>query len=426
MQAPRQNFDIMGQAFKRNPFPVLSAMRESGPVVRTKIPILGRPWFAVTHAACIDLLKSPEFFVVDARNAGKRSFLGIPWMPKTFRLLAKNMLSSDDPDHRRLRGIVDRVFHRTSIDKLRPQIETIADRLLDDFERSDDRDLVTHFARPLPLRVICEMLGLPEPDIPQFMRWMDSMTNLDSVLDLFRIVPSVRKMNAYLRATFEERRRRPGDDLVSELVHIEQEGDCLSQDELLAMCFLLFAAGHETTTHLISGSVLALLQHPRERVRLQQDRALAPAAVDEMLRFVSPVQMTKPRFATRDMTFHGVALHRGEMIFAMLAAANSDPAVFDAPETLDIARKPNRHLAFGSGPHICLGMQLARLEAQVALEKLFARYPGLGLAVRDEDISYARRGGLRALSALPLELEAQDTELDTERRADSGGTLRQR
>jgi cytochrome P450 len=188
------------------------------------------------------------------------------------------------------------------------------------------------------------------------------------------------------------------------LVQAEQDGDRLSEDELLAMAFLLLLAGHETTVHLIGGGVLALLESPEQKTRLLADWSLVASAVEELLRFVSPVQFTKPRYASRDLEVHGRSLRRGDLILPMLASASADPARFDGPERLDITRAPNPHVAFGSGVHFCLGAQLARVEAQVAVEKVFTRFPHLSLAVPDSALTYTGRIGLRALTALPVRL----------------------
>lgn len=403
MPGTTHRFDLKGQAFKRDPLPTFAAMRAVGPVVQSRIPLLGTVSFVTTYAEAEALLKDTDRFAVDAFRAGKRSVMGVAWwMPRQIRLLASNMLTKDDPDHRRLRRLVDTAFHRRSVDAYRARIAAIADALIDGLAVAPDGDLVRHLARALPLQVICELLGLPPADRPKFIRWMAAMSSVDSPYGVFRMLPAINRLSDYLRDQFELRRRAPADDLITGLVEAEEAGDQLSPDELLAMCFLLFVAGHETTTHLISGGVPALLQHPEELVWLKADWSRAPTAVDELLRFVSPVQMTKPRFAREDTDFAGVPVKRGTPLMALLASANADPAVFDAPERLDLARRPNRHLAFGSGPHLCLGLTLARAEAEIALERLFTRFPDLGLAVPEDELRWTRRIGLRALERLPV------------------------
>lgn len=401
-----RSFDLKGQSFKRNPMPTLAAMRAVGPIVQSRIPILGPMSFVTTHEAVTRLLKSPDRFVVDARNAGKKRVLGVKWwMPRQIRLLADNMLTNDDPDHRRLRRLVDKAFHRRNVDAYRGRIAEMADVLIDELQASSDKDLVAHFARALPLVVICDLLGLPQDDRPRFIRWMGALTSIEGLFGLVGVVRAGGKICDYLTERFAERRAEPRDDLISALVQAEEEGDRFTEDELLTMCFLLFVAGHETTTHLISGGVLALLQHREQLDRLKADWSMAPSAADELLRFVSPVQMTKPRFAVEDMEFAGQMLKRGDPLMALLASANADPDAFEMPEALDLGRQKNRHVAFGGGPHLCLGLQLAKAEMEIALERLFTRFPDMDIAVPEEDLRWTKRIGLRALTRLPVRLD---------------------
>ena len=401
-----QKIDLTGLNFKRDPMPTFAALRAQGPVVETKIPFLGKISLVTTHSAVNALLKDSDRFCVDASSSGRKYQLGVQWwMPKSLKLLAESMLGKDDPDHRRLRNLVDQAFHRRSVDAYREGIERIADRLIDQFQHSTDRDLVRHMARPLPLAVICELLGLPLEDQPKFIRWMSGISSISNIFGIFKIVPFINKLSDYLRDQFEDRRKNPRDDLISGLVQAESEGQQLSENELLSMCFLLFVAGHETTTHLISGSVLALLQDRHVLSQLENDWSKIPGAVEELLRFVSPVQMTKPRFSIEDTDFFGSSIAKGTPLVALLASANCDPDVFDHPERLDIDRKKIHHLAFGTGAHFCLGLQLARLEAQIVLQKMFQRFPAMSLAVPESNLRWTKRVGIRALTNLPLNLQ---------------------
>jgi cytochrome P450 len=220
-----------------------------------------------------------------------------------------------------------------------------------------------------------------------------------------RFVPSLFRLVGYFKRHFEQCRRQPRPGLMTALVQAEQDGDRLSENELLAMAFLLLVAGHETTVHLIGGGVLALLQAPEQMARLLADPSLVPSAVEELLRFVSPVQIAKPRYVRDDLEFYGQPLVRGEVVIPMLASANADPHRFDHPEQMDIARSPNPHVALGTGMHFCLGAQLARVETQVAIERLFTRFSNLALAVHDVSaLKYTGRLGMRALTALPVRL----------------------
>jgi cytochrome P450 len=259
-------------------------------------------------------------------------------------------------------------------------------------------------ARPLPLAVICELLGLPEEDRPRFRRWVQALMSVTSLWGASRFLPGLFRLVAYFKRHFEQCRRHPRPGLMTALVQAEQDGDTLSENELLAMAFLLLVAGHETTVHLIGGGVLALLEAPEQKARLLADWSLAPSAVEELLRFVCPVQIAKPRYVVCDAEFHGQPLRRADVLIPMLASANADPQRFDSPERMDLTRVPNPHVALGTGKHFCLGAQLARVEAQVVIEKLFTRFPKLSLAVPLPALRYTGRLGIRALTALPLRL----------------------
>lgn len=398
-------FDIVSPGFHADPFSTLARMREAGPVVQMKLPILGRIWLTTTHAASAELLKDSERFARDPGNAGSRTQERVlKVLPATLGLLAKNMLGLDDPDHRRLRSLVDQAFARQGIAGMKPMIEQVADRLLDRLEGKPEADLVQTYCRDLPLSVICAMLGLPEKDHDWFKGWLGNLTDTDNIWAVVRAVPGVWRMVNYLRAV-----SRPGggahpEGLITALREARTEHGDLSEDELVAMIFLLFGAGQETTTHLIAGGIWALLTHPEERDRLGADPSLMPGTVEECLRWVCPVQMTKPRFARADMEWQGTQFRRGDMFAAFLSAANADPGKFEAPERFDIGRHPNPHLSFGTGVHFCLGFQLARAEMRIAVERIITRFPEIGLAVAPQEIAWRRRVGIRALAQLPVRL----------------------
>jgi len=402
-----EDFDIVSPAFHADPFPTLARMRAAGPVVRLRLPIVGRTFMTTTYAASVELLKDHERFVRDPGNAGSRTQERVlKVLPRTLGLLATNMLGIDDPDHRRLRGLVDQAFARRGIAALQPLIEAAADRLVDKMQGRPQVDLMQAYCRDLPLTVICAILGLPEKDHDWFKGWLGKLTDTANIWAVLRAAPGVWRMVSYLRKV-----SRPGggahpDGLIAALRDARDAGDVLSEDELVSMVFLLFGAGQETTTHLLSGGIWALLTHPAERQRLRDDPGLMPMAVEECLRWVSPVQMTKPRFARTDMEWQGRAFRRGDMFAAFLSAANADPEKFDGPEVFDIGRHPNPHLSFGTGVHFCLGFQLARAETRTGLERLFARFPDIRLAVEPPRIVWRKRLGIRALAALPVALRA--------------------
>lgn len=400
-------FDILSPAFHADPFPTADRMRAEGAVVRIKLPIFGSTWLAVTHEACTALLKDHETFARDPGNAGSRTQARVlRVLPRTLGLLVLNMLGHDDPEHRRLRGLVDQAFQRRTVETMKPMITEIADRLLDKLAGRAEVDLMAEFCRDLPLSVICAMLGLPERDHDRFKNWLGGLKDTANIGAVIRAIPGVIGVVRHLR-----RASRPGggarpEGLIAALRDAETDGQKLSEDELVSMIFLLFGAGQETTTHLLSGGLFALLSHEDQRQRLRSEPSLMPDCVEECLRFVSPVQMTKPRFATRDLVWQGREFRRGDMFLAFLAAANSDPARFQDPHRFDITRRPNPHLSFGTGVHFCLGFQLARVEAEIAFERIFTRFPQIRLDSGAGKIAWRSRLGIRALTALPVRLAA--------------------
>jgi cytochrome P450 len=395
------DFDFASQDFFRDPAAGLKRLQAAGPVVEARFPLIGRVWMATTQEMAARVLKDGRLFTIrkdDGTVAGLRW-----WMPRIFRVFANSMLNMDEPDHARLRGLVDEAFRRRAVLDMEPRIRALADDLAGDlFAQGSPADLVTRYARLLPLSVICELLGLPLEDRPKFIAWAGRATEVSSTFAFFRLVPTVAAMKRYLEQHLQRVRKHGGEGLIAELVRVEKEGARLTPDEMIAMVFLLLLAGHETTTHLISGSVFELTKNPSLRDWLEQDWSRADLAVEEFLRFVSPVQFSKPRFVRQDVELGGARLKRGDQIMAMLAAANMDPAANSAPEKLDLNRRPNHHMAFGTGIHFCLGYQLARLEGKCALQALYTRWPKLRLGVAPEGIRWRSRPGLRAIVSLTV------------------------
>ena len=325
------------------------------------------------------------------------------WMPAFVGALANSMLTMDEPDHTRLRQIVDEAFRRRAVLDMEPRIRAIADDLAGKlFADGSPADLVARYARLLPLSVICELLGLPLADRPRFIAWANTVARLAGVTDFVRMIGGLWPMKRYLEERLRLARAQGGEGLIAELVRVEMEGGRISANEMVSMVFLLLGAGSETTTHLISGSVYELLRNPGLRDWLAADWGRAGLAVEEFLRFVSPVQFSKPRYVRRDIELEGVRLKKGDRVMAMVASANMDPGAIEHPERLDLARRPNRHISFGTGIHFCLGHQLARLEGICALQALFTRWPRLRLAVDPSDIRWRQRPGLRSLETLPV------------------------
>ena len=395
------HLDFTSQEYFRDPAAGIAKLRAAGPVVEIRIPLVGTVWTTTTQDLANQVLRDTQTFTLRKDDG---SIAGVQWwMPKIVRTLSNNMLTNDEPDHTRLRGIVDEAFRRRAILGMEPRILAIAGDLADElFAQGSPADLVERYARKLPLSVICELLGLPLADRPKFTAWAGGLTRLTGVFSFLGVIPKVFAMKRYMAERLEAVRRDGGTGLIAELVRVEKEGGRISRDEMVTMLFLLLFAGHETTTHLISGSVYELLRNPSLRDWLEEDWSRANLAVEEFLRFVSPVQFTKPRFVRKDAQLAGVQLKKGEKIMPMLAAANFDPQANEHPEKLELARRPNRHVAFGAGIHFCLGHQLARMEGKCALQALLQRWPKLTMAIEDSRIRWRTAAGFRAIERLPV------------------------
>jgi len=398
--------DFTSQAYFRDPAAGIARVRSVGPVVDVRFPIIGKVWITTTHELAAQVLKDSATFSMRKEDGGLAGLRW--WMPAFVRTLANSMLSMDEPDHTRLREIVDEAFRRRAILAMEPRIRSIADELAGSLFKEDrEVDLVERYARIVPLSVICELLGLPPADRARFIAWAQTISRLTGVISFLRMLRHLAPMKRYLEERLHHAREHGGEGLIAELVRVEMEGERISADEMISMVFLLLGAGSETTTHLISGSIYECLKNPALRDWLAEDWSRVGLAVEEFLRFVSPVQFTKPRFVRRDVELGGVQLKRGDRIMAMLAAANMDPTANEGPEQLDLERRPNRHLSFGTGIHFCLGHQLARIEGMCALQALFTRWPQLQLAIGPAEVRWRKRAGLRAIEQLPVVADSQ-------------------
>src|SRR5438132_7591584 len=384
--------------FVEDPYPFYARLRAEDPVHQSPLGL----WVLTRYDDVARVLRDPRFgrkgfdLLVDARFGTE------PGQPG----LATSMLFRDPPDHTRLRTLVSKAFTPRVIEGMRSHIQSIVDRLLDKVQDAHAMDVIADLAYPLPVTVICKMLGVPTGDHHAIRGWSsDIARSLDAIglLADREIVErggaARRALGDYFRALVRERRQRPQEDLLSLLIAAEEQGDKLSEGEVLAMCVLLFIAGHETTVNLIGNGLLALLRHPDELEKLKRDPGLVPSAIEELLRYDSPVQRTG-RFTTTDVEIQGRKIPSGSLVVAAIGAANRDPGHFPDPDRLDIARPDNRHVAFGFGIHFCLGAPLARVEGQIALGSLLRRMPGLTLqtpAPEWRDSSPRRR-----LQALPV------------------------
>ncbi|SDI32960.1 cytochrome P450 family protein [Nonomuraea jiangxiensis] len=386
----------LNSAFFQDPHPVYERLRESGPVQPAIFYRQLRVWLVTGYAEARELLNDPRL----AKDSARAVALFPPGTAGPYASsLAAHMLNSDPPDHTRLRKLVNKAFTARTVARLRPRIEQITDGLLDDMAGAGTVDLVESFAFPLPIAVICELLGVPAPDREEFRTWTAPFVAAASGEEMRR---AHEWMVAYLTGLVAAKRTAPGEDLLSELVHISDEGDRLSRDEVVSMAFLLLVAGHETTVNLIANSVLALIGNPAQLAALRADPALLPDAVEEFLRFDGPINIATLRFTTEPVRVGGVEIPADEFVFISLLAANRDGGRYPDPDRLDLARPGGGHLAFGHGIHYCVGAPLARLEAQIAIGRLLDRFPVLEL---DSPVLRWRTSTLiRGLHTLPVRL----------------------
>jgi cytochrome P450 len=385
--------------YRENPYVLYARMRQEHPVYRSSLGAWYLTRYADVEAAVFDPRLSNDrermLRAMEAQGALREA-------SRLTRRVGQSMLSADPPDHTRLRKLAVMAFTARRVRSLRPRIEAITDELLDAaIAAGPTMELIAALAYPLPVTVICELLGVPPSDRGRVRAWSRQVIDSDptSAEGLERAEQAFGEFESYLTDLIRSRRAEPGDDLISGLVGARERGDQLSDDELLATCFLLLVAGHETTVGLIGNGTLALLTHPDQLRRLHEDPGLIRSAVEELLRFDSPAQVVQ-RVVASDVEIGGMMLREGEFVLPVLGAANHDPDRFPDPDALDLGRMDNRHLSFGNGPHFCLGAPLARLEGEVAIGALVRRLPKLRLDA--EVIERRPNPMLRALTALPV------------------------
>jgi len=406
-----QTIDMQAPAFRADPYPFYARMRREMPVFKTHIPGFGRDAYVITRYDDIAAaLKNPALSsdMMRGRSVGGWS----RFVPRSFRVMAKTMVTMDDPDHARLRNLVHKGFTPAMVERMTSRVHEITNELLAKMEGKQTVDLLNEFALPLPMAVISEMLGVPENQRAKFRHFMLHLLD-GPPPSIWRLISGMRnnmRMINYLDGLINLRRREPDGGLITALVSVEQSGDRLTQDELIGMVFVLLLAGHETTVNLLGNGVLALMDDRAQLDKLRANPNLIKTAIEELLRFTNPVQHSIIRTATADLEIDGTKIAAGERVVLMLAAGNRDETVFPNAESLDVARESNRHLAFGLGIHFCLGAPLARMEGSIALNALLSKYPDITLAIPRDKVKWRPNSLLRGLAELPVRLGASSKE----------------
>ncbi|MEU7429513.1 cytochrome P450 [Streptomyces sioyaensis] len=388
-----------------DPYAAYAALREAGPVHRITGADGSPAWLVTRYDDVRSALADPRLSL-DRRHAGPGGYRGFALPPA----LDANLLNMDPPDHTRVRRLVVKAFTAGRVETLRAPVRRVADELLDAMAERGRADLIADYAGPLPITVICDLLGIPQRDRRDFLAWSDALITPDPSRPE-GMKQAIGAMLEFYTGLIAAKRAEPGDDLLSDLIAVRDDApaadgsDRLTEDELTSLAFLILFAGYENTVHLIGNAVLALLDHPDLLRQLQQNPAELPTAVEEFLRYDGPGPLAIRRFPTQDVEIGGVRIPAGESVLLSIASANRDPARFPAPDALDRGRDLSGHLAMGHGIHYCLGAPLARMEAVTALEALLGRFPELRLDVPRGELRHRRTLRSRGLISLPVAWE---------------------
>lgn len=380
--------------FVENPYPAYAKLRESEPVFKTRFPDGQQGWLVTGYDEAVEALKEPRF-IKDFSKLYGGSMDGMS-------VFTQNMLFSDPPDHRRLRGLAQKAFTPRVIDGMRGRIEEITEELLDAMEQKKEINLIDDFAFPLPIIVICEILGVPSEDREKFRVWSNSLIEGSSGEPGVSVYQHMNDFIRYLGEWFNKTRHEPKDDLISKLIEAEEAGDRLTEKELFGVVTLLIVAGHETTVNLIGNTFLNLLKNPEQKEMLMENPELIDRAIEESLRFDGPVEFSTSRWANENFTFGGKAMKRGELVVVALNAANRDSVKFSEADIFDITREKSPHLAFGTGIHHCLGAPLARMEGKIAISRLLARFPELQLRIAESELEWRPGMIVRGVKEIPV------------------------
>ena len=403
---------LVASEFKDQQYPLFTRLRAENAIHKISLPEDREGWL-ITRYEDAEIILKDRRFIKDIRKSLSPAQIAesYGWLLEPGKELSEDadptmtltVLNVDPPNHTRLRALINLSFTPRFVERWRERIQAIVDELLDRVAAKGEMELINEFAFPLPMTVITEMLGIPAKDHPRFREWSSiTVEAVGNPQAMREIRGKLLEFRAYLLELIQEKRKQAGTDLISRLVQAELEGDILTESEMVNMVVLLLIAGHETTANLIGNGMLALLEHPDQRERLQQDPTLINTAIEELLRYYSPLNVATQRWAAEDIELHGVQIRRGDYIVMSLCSANRDTEIFPDAVKLDITREENHHLAFGKGIHYCLGAPLARLEGQIAINTLLARFPNLRLKVDRTSLVWRPGALMLGLRALPL------------------------
>lgn len=381
--------------FTHNPYSVYEMLRKEEPVFRVMFPHGEFGWIITRYEDAVQILKDPRFSKDMVRRYGADNQ----------SIFSNNMLFSDPPDHKRLRGLVQKAFTPKLVADMRSHIQGIADELLDNLPSQEKMNLIDDFAFPLPIIVISEILGVPLDDRDKFRIWSNTIIDASIAKSAELFEQHAREFTDYLTAWFAKVRQDPGTDLISQLVIAEESGQQLTEQELLGVVSLLIIAGHETTVNLIGNGILALLEHPEQRELLINQPELIHNAIEEMLRYNGPVEFSTSRWALEDIEFRGERIAQGDLVIVALDSANRDEQQFKDADIFDITREKSSHLAFGKGIHLCLGAPLARLEGEIAVSTLLNRFPNIQLQADVNELEWRPGMNVRGVKEIPVQLK---------------------
>lgn len=392
------NTTLFSKEFTENPYPTYAKLRETDPVYRVLLPDGQYGWMITRYEDAVEALKDLRFIKDFSKLMNESDRYD------SDSIFTHHMLFSDPPDHKRLRGLVQKAFTPRMIEGMRNRIQEIANELLDAVDGNDSMNLIDDFAFPLPIIVICEILGVPSEDRDKFRIWSNSLVEGSSGEHAEDMAVHMQEFIEYLGERFEKVRENPKQDLISQLIAAEDEGDKLTEKELYGVVSLLIIAGHETTVNLIGNSILALLEHPEQLKLLQADPEMIHTALEESLRYNGPVEFSTSRWARENLEFKGKAIGKGDLVIIALNSANHDPNQFTDPEVFDITREKSPHLAFGKGIHLCLGAPLARLEGEIAINSLLQRFPQIKLKADKSKLEWRPGMIVRGVKEIPLSI----------------------